>query len=98
MIDDEVDELLMASALEEAVLAGAAGDVPVGAVVALIESGEPKIIGRGRNRRELVNEALDEYLQATQGRTLADVRNELAVFAQRKQQRVERDRLLMAGW
>ena len=59
MIDDEVDELLMASALEEAVLAGAVGDVPVGAVVALIgsaESGGPKIIGRGRNRRELAGD------------------------------------------
>ena len=58
---------------------------------------ELAVMATGRNRRELVNEAIDEYLQATQGRTLADVRNELAVFAQRKQQRVERDAMLMAG-
>ena len=53
---DDLDDLLMGSALEEAMLAGATGDVPVGAVVALIEGGEPKIIGRGRNRRELVGD------------------------------------------
>ena len=58
---------------------------------------ELAVMATGRDRRELVNEAIDEYLQATQGRTLADVRNELAVFAQRKQQRIERDAMLMAG-
>jgi tRNA(adenine34) deaminase len=42
------DDDLMTMALEEALLAGAAGDVPVGAVVAL----DDRIIGRGRNRRE----------------------------------------------
>ena len=42
------DDDLMAMALEEALLAGTAGDVPVGAVVAL----DDRIVGRGRNRRE----------------------------------------------
>jgi len=43
------DEHWMTVALEEARLAAAAGDVPVGAVIISGES----IIGRGRNRREL---------------------------------------------
>jgi tRNA(adenine34) deaminase len=42
------DEDIMALALEEALLAGAVGDVPVGAVVVL----DDQIVGRGRNRRE----------------------------------------------
>ena len=47
----------MGLALEEAMLAGAAGDVPVGAVIAAPSSaslaeGGWAIIGRGRNRRE----------------------------------------------
>lgn len=50
-----------------------------------------------RDRRELVNEAIDEYLQATQGRTLADLRESLAVAKQRKQERAQRDAQLMAG-
>ena len=53
MTDDETDDLLMGSALEEAMIAGASGDVPVGAVVAVIDRDGPRIIGRGRNRREL---------------------------------------------
>ena len=43
------DEEMMAVALEEAMLAGLAGDVPVGAVV----FGAEGILGRGRNRREV---------------------------------------------
>jgi tRNA(adenine34) deaminase len=43
------DEEWMAVAIEEARLAGEAGDVPVGAVIVLDE----RIIGRGRNRREV---------------------------------------------
>lgn len=43
------DEQWMAIALEEARAAAAAGDVPVGAVIV----SDGKIIGRGRNRREL---------------------------------------------
>ena len=42
------DEQWMAIALDEARLAGAAGDVPVGAVIAL----DDRELGRGRNRRE----------------------------------------------
>ncbi len=56
MTDDETDDFLMGAALEEAMIAGASGDVPVGAVVALIERDGPQIIGRGRNRRELVGD------------------------------------------
>lgn len=43
------DDDWMAFALEEARLAAAAGDVPVGAIIVLNET----IIGRGRNRREV---------------------------------------------
>jgi tRNA(adenine34) deaminase len=43
------DDVWMEAALEEARLAGEAGDVPVGAVIVLDEV----IIGRGRNRREV---------------------------------------------
>jgi tRNA(adenine34) deaminase len=43
------DDDLMMLALEEALLAGSAGDVPVGAIV-VGEDGQ--IMGRGRNRRE----------------------------------------------
>ena len=43
----EHDHRYMSLALEEAVLAGAAGNVPVGAVVVL----DGQVIGRGRNRR-----------------------------------------------
>jgi tRNA(adenine34) deaminase len=43
------DEHWMGLALEEARAAGAAGDVPVGAVVVLAD----RIVGRGRNRREV---------------------------------------------
>jgi tRNA(adenine34) deaminase len=42
------DEALMREALAEAELAGRAGDVPVGAVIATGDA----IIGRGRNRRQ----------------------------------------------
>ena len=55
MTDDELVDL-MGLALEEAVIAGASGDVPVGAIVALPEAGEWKIIGRGRNRREVAGD------------------------------------------
>ena len=44
------DEQWMTVALEEARAAAAAGDVPVGAVIV---SDDGKLIGRGRNRREL---------------------------------------------
>ena len=43
------DEDWMTFALEEARAAAAAGDVPVGAIVVV----EDKIVGRGRNRREV---------------------------------------------
>ena len=46
--DTDIDHELMAIALEEARAAGAAGDVPVGCVIAL----DGAIIARGRNRRE----------------------------------------------
>ncbi len=46
------DEKFMGIALEEAMLAGAAGDVPVGAVIVL----EDQIIGRGRNRRQALGD------------------------------------------
>jgi tRNA(adenine34) deaminase len=52
MSDDE----MMGLALEEAMIAGAAGDVPVGAIVVLMEAGEWKVIGRGRNRREVAGD------------------------------------------
>jgi len=42
------DDEMMALALEEALLAGTVGDVPVGAIVVLGD----QIVGRGRNRRE----------------------------------------------
>lgn len=42
------DEIFMAEALREAELTGAAGEVPIGAVI--VKDGE--IIARGRNRRE----------------------------------------------
>ncbi|WP_096058767.1 tRNA adenosine(34) deaminase TadA [Haliangium ochraceum] len=45
----ERDEEFMAAALEEARLAGDAGDVPVGAVIVC----DGEIIARGRNRRQL---------------------------------------------
>lgn len=44
------DEQWMTVALEEARAAAAAGDVPVGAVIV---DDEGKLVGRGRNRREL---------------------------------------------
>jgi len=50
-----------------------------------------------RDRRELVNEAIDNFLQATEGRTLADLRESLAIAKQRKQERAQRDAQLMAG-
>lgn len=43
------DEHWMSIALQEAQAAAAAGDVPVGAVVVI----EDRIVGRGRNRREV---------------------------------------------
>ncbi len=50
------DDDMMGLALEEAARAGAAGDVPVGAVVVAVTDGTPRVIGRGRNRRELVGD------------------------------------------
>lgn len=47
------EDELMALALEEARAAGAAGDVPVGAIIAMPADGGFTVIGRGRNRREL---------------------------------------------
>jgi tRNA(adenine34) deaminase len=44
-----MDETWMEIALEEARAAGAAGDVPVGAVVVI----EGEVVARGRNRREV---------------------------------------------
>jgi tRNA(adenine34) deaminase len=46
------DEQFMNMALEEAMLAGAAGDVPVGAIVVV----EGEVVGRGRNRRRSAND------------------------------------------
>ena len=50
------DDDLMGLALEEAMLAGAAGDVPVGAVIAIQGAGAWQVIGRGRNRREVAGD------------------------------------------
>jgi tRNA(adenine34) deaminase len=47
------DDLAMMLALEEARLAGAAGDVPVGAVVVAADG---VVLGRGRNRREVAGD------------------------------------------
>ncbi len=52
-IDAVTDLDLMELALAEARVAGAAGDVPVGAVVAAPVDGGYAVIGRGRNRREV---------------------------------------------
>jgi len=46
------DEDWMNVALEEARLAGKAGDVPVGAVIVVDTGGSSTLLGRGRNRRE----------------------------------------------
>jgi tRNA(adenine34) deaminase len=48
----ETDESFMAEALAEARRAAAEGEVPIGAVVVL----EGRIIGRGRNARERLND------------------------------------------
>jgi tRNA(adenine34) deaminase len=54
---DVMDDELMGLALEEAMIAGAAGDVPVGAVIALpAADGTWQVIGRGRNRREVAGD------------------------------------------
>lgn len=58
---------------------------------------ELAVMASGRDRRAMVNEAIDEFLQATQGRTLADLREALAVAKQRKAERAQRDAALMAG-
>ena len=61
MTDTMTDDHLMGLALEEAIIAGAAGDVPVGAVIAIPDAGAEggwKVIGRGRNRRELVGDVV----------------------------------------
>lgn len=52
-IDAVTDLDLMELALAEARVAGAAGDVPVGAVVAAPVDGGYAVIGRGHNRREV---------------------------------------------
>lgn len=50
------DEAYMRIALEEAVYAGNAGDVPVGAV--LVQNATGEILARGRNTREVAQTAL----------------------------------------
>ncbi len=50
------DETYMRMALEEARLAGASGDVPVGAVLVDTRTGD--VIARGRNTREIAQTAL----------------------------------------
>jgi len=50
MNDDNDDHAFMGLALEEARAAGAAGDVPVGAVI--VDDRTGTVLGRGRNRRE----------------------------------------------
>jgi tRNA(adenine34) deaminase len=65
------DERFMQEALEEARLAGRAGDVPVGAIIVI----DGHIVGRGRNRRRSSGDptahaeinALREAAQATGG-------------------------------
>ncbi len=52
-IDAVTDLDLMELALAEARVAGAAGDVPVGAVIAAPVDGGYTVIGRGHNRREV---------------------------------------------
>ncbi|MEZ4398863.1 MAG: nucleoside deaminase [Kofleriaceae bacterium] len=56
MIDAATEDDLMVLALAEARSAGAAGDVPVGAVIAMPTDGGFSVIGRGRNRRELLGD------------------------------------------
>jgi tRNA(adenine34) deaminase len=53
-VNEESDYVWMGLALEEARAAAAAGDVPVGAVVAIRgpDCPEGRVLGRGRNRRE----------------------------------------------
>jgi tRNA(adenine34) deaminase len=53
-VNEESDYVWMGLALEEARAAAAAGDVPVGAVVAIAgpDCPEGRVLGRGRNRRE----------------------------------------------
>ena len=52
----EQDQAYMRMALEEAVCAGEAGDVPVGAV--LIDTATGNVLARGRNTREALQTAL----------------------------------------
>ena len=52
-LHDPSDERYMTLALEEARSAGEAGDVPIGA---LLVSPDGRIIGRGRNRREVAGD------------------------------------------
>ena len=52
----KADEAFMRIALEEAAMAAADGDVPVGAVLIRTSSGE--ILARGRNTREVMQTAL----------------------------------------
>jgi tRNA(adenine34) deaminase len=47
------DEHWMAIALDEARMAAAAGDVPVGAIIVTASGSERTVLGRGRNRREV---------------------------------------------
>ena len=51
-VDPVTDDDLMLLALEEARAAGAHGDVPVGAIIAVPTDGRFAVIGRGHNRRE----------------------------------------------
>jgi tRNA(adenine34) deaminase len=53
IVDPEQLDALMSLALAEGSAAGADGDVPVGAVIAIPTDGGYSVIGRGRNRREL---------------------------------------------
>lgn len=52
IVDVTSEDALMGLALEEARAAGADGDVPVGAIIAMPVDGGFAVIGRGRNRRE----------------------------------------------
>lgn len=58
---------------------------------------ELAVMASGRDRREMVNEAIDTFLQDTQGITLDELRERLSIAAQRKQERVQRDVAIMAG-
>ena len=66
IIDLQSDHFFMGEALRQAVRAGEAGEVPVGAVVVR----EGRIIARAYNQVELLKDATAQALAAGTGRTI----------------------------